>query len=412
MGDIKQLVRRLWRTRVLENYGYMTGVSAISSLIGLLLYPYVIRQIGVESYGLYAFALVLASYPSLLCTYGFHIPASKRIVDDERASRVVSTVFFSQLALVAFSMVAFVPIGMWVSIVREHRMLFFLAWMGIVSELLHPIWYFQATKNMRVSSGGALVMRLLQIPLVFLLVKEPSDNLVYMLIVVATTMGGSLFAFGYMLLHDGVRICIPQWRDVKLCYKESTPFFLTQCCSTLKMQALPTLVGALLGVRALAVYDLANKIVTLPRYALKSINEALFPEVWKHLTNDLVRSVIRKEHVIGLVAVVGIVLLSYPLTLLLGGKPLIMAFPVAVILSLTVYARLVSDAYVTFVFVPAHRYRLVTYNQLVAMVSSVALLLVSYWLTGSLCVVAASLTLSSLGEILFCWYVSRKYKLL
>ena len=46
-------LQRLRETRVLENYSFMTALSIFSALIGLIIYPYVIRMTGKDAYGAY-----------------------------------------------------------------------------------------------------------------------------------------------------------------------------------------------------------------------------------------------------------------------------------------------------------------------------------------------------------------------
>ena len=69
--------------KVLENYFFMTALQIISSLFGILIYPYIIRVIGAESYGLYVFALSVASYFIGFISFGFTFPAVKGIIENK-----------------------------------------------------------------------------------------------------------------------------------------------------------------------------------------------------------------------------------------------------------------------------------------------------------------------------------------
>ena len=83
--------------KVIENYFFMTTLQVISTLFGILIYPYVIRMLGAESYGIYVFALSITSYFISFITFGFNYPAMKSIVDNkddiEKKSLIVSSVF-------------------------------------------------------------------------------------------------------------------------------------------------------------------------------------------------------------------------------------------------------------------------------------------------------------------------------
>ena len=55
-------LQRLRETRVLENYSFMTALSIFSALIGLIIYPYVIRMTGKDAYGAYIYAFTIATF--------------------------------------------------------------------------------------------------------------------------------------------------------------------------------------------------------------------------------------------------------------------------------------------------------------------------------------------------------------
>ena len=50
-------LRDIWNnnTKVVENYAFMTILQVLNICFYLLIYPFLIRVLGAESYGLYAF---------------------------------------------------------------------------------------------------------------------------------------------------------------------------------------------------------------------------------------------------------------------------------------------------------------------------------------------------------------------
>ena len=64
---------------VVENYFFMTAIQLINSLFGIAIYPYLIRVLGADSYGLYAFALSVTSYFTSFISFGFNFPGVKAI---------------------------------------------------------------------------------------------------------------------------------------------------------------------------------------------------------------------------------------------------------------------------------------------------------------------------------------------
>ena len=98
-------LRDIWNnnTKVVENYAFMTILQVLNICFYLLIYPFLIRVLGAESYGLYAFALAVVTLFITFVSFGFDLPAAKKIAenagDKEQMSRVLSEVTATKIFL-------------------------------------------------------------------------------------------------------------------------------------------------------------------------------------------------------------------------------------------------------------------------------------------------------------------------
>lgn len=400
------------RTKLLENYIAMTALTFVSALVGLLLYPFVIRQVGTEAYGLYVFALTVSNYFDLLVNYGFDTPAVRRVVeckDDKQAlSAILSAIFTGKLLLFALSLLVFIPLVLFVPLMRENWLLFSLPFIQIFGMMLFPIWYFQGRKNMKIVTIINLIFRLLMIPLVFLFISSPEDNVFYMLIVVGMVFLGGVVATFQIRVRDGISYGLANLSELKIYFKEGWSFFLSSITGVFKESTLTLFLGICFGMHEVALYDLAVKIVNIPRLFTQSINKALFPEVVDKASKSRVKKIFRYEALIGLLVMACVAVFGYFLVLFMGGKEMLMAYPMAVILSVTIFTWLIVGAYIHFVFVPNNRYSFVAKNQFVAMISCLLIFGLIYGLTQSVFSVVIALSLSGIVEILYCIYLTKK----
>lgn len=400
------------RTKLLENYIAMTALTFVSALVGLLLYPFVIRQVGTEAYGLYVFALTVSNYFDLLVNYGFDTPAVRRVVeckDDKQAlSAILSAIFTGKLLLFSLSLLVFIPLVLFVPLMRENWLLFSLPIIQIFGMMLFPIWYFQGRKNMKIVTIINLIFRLLMIPLVFLFISSPEDNVLYMLIVVGMVFFGGVVATFQIRVRDGISYGLANLSELKIYFKEGWSFFLSSITGVFKESTLTLFLGICFGMHEVALYDLAVKIVNIPRLFTQSINKALFPEVVDKASKSRVKKIFRYEALIGLLVMACVAVFGYFLVLFMGGKEMLMAYPMAVILSVTIFTWLIVGAYIHFVFVPNNRYSFVAKNQFVAMISCLLIFGLIYGLTQSVFSVVIALSLSGIVEILYCIYLTKK----
>lgn len=402
---------KLKSTKVLQNYSYLSALNIVSALVGFLIYPYIIRTLGAEQYGLYAFILAIAMYFQDIIDFGFDSPCTKRVAlgagDKAELSRIVSVVFCCKILLIILSVTIALPIVLAIPVLRHNMCLFAVIFIQNLYKTFYPQWYYLGIKNMKFSSILQAVIRVSQIPLILIFVKNTDDLMVYAAIVSGTMFVGSIVG-GVNVLTDGIRPVRVSFAQIKEYYSEATPFFITTISGRVKEKTLTAVIGACFGMRDVAIYDLAMKLIQIPKLLLNSINAALFPEVVTNATPERVKKIIKYERLIALVTILCIVVFGYPATLILGGRDMIAAYPVALILSLTIYFALITGAYLQFVFVARGGYRFVAWNQVAALVSCMALCGIGMLVYPSVWSVALALSLSCAGEVLFCRIVSKR----
>lgn len=415
LSTIKNIIRPLRTSKVIENYSYMTALQIASALIGFIIYPIVIRRLGAEQYGLYAFTLSIVLYFQVVIEFGFDFPAVQAVSQNRdnprRLSEIVSTIFVAKSALFIVMGIVAAVVVYCIPLLKARWLLFGVIFLQNGINILFPQWYFQGIKQMREPSIINFICRLMQIPLVLWLVHDEGDLIFYAGIVSGTMLMGALAAVVYMLTH-GIRFSLPALRQLTPWFRDGLPFFLTDLAGNLKERILTNLIGVCLGMREVAIYDLATKVVQIPRLFTQSINKALFPEVVVRATRERVMKILHYERWIGIVISITVIAVGYWVIWLLGGKTMLDAYPLAVILSASIYTWLVTGAYLQFVFIPNHHYPLVTWNQVVALVSCLLLCVIGLQVGMGVYAVVVSLTLSGFAEIGFCRIISKKKQLL
>jgi len=257
-----------------------------------------------------------------------------------------------------------------------------------------------------------LTFRIVSLPFIFLFIKSPADNCIYAAITSLTVVLGGISALILLQSKEKISFQFVSMRKLKSYFQDALPFFWSSITGILKQESVTVIIGSFFGMRDVALYDLANKIIILPRLLTTSINGALFPRVMENIQKSVVKKIIRYETYIGLAVIAGVVIFGYWIILFLGGKQMIDTYPLSIILSATVLVWLVVGCYISFIFVPENKYYFVTRNQLVALIIFFVFCIPGVLIFHNILVVVASLTFSGLGEIVYCNYLIKKHKLL
>ena len=402
--------------KVAENYFFMTFLNSANLVISLLFFPYLIRTLGKEAYGMYVFILSNIQFFLIFVNFGFNYPALKKIslhsTDNKIKSQTLSEVFTAKIYLLVLCTLVFLVLVFSVPFVRTNLVFYAVIFTSLSICILSPAWYFQGIQKMKFVTYLNLTVRILTIPLILIFVKSPADLLNFTLIITPLPVLGGVFTFFYLQIKEKAQIRFIPFTSLKPVFTDAMPFFWTSAFGTFKQESVTLIIGTFFSMGSVALWDLANKIISIPRMITNSINSALFPKVVKNHNSESVKKIIRYESFIGLAISLLITVFGYWAVLVLGGKEMLAAYPLAVILSFTIYTGLVVGCYVNFVFIPHNHYYFVTKNQLVSFVSFLLLSAIGLLISKNIIALVSAFALSHLVEIIYCRYLTKKHKLL
>jgi len=414
IGKLKSLIRN--NKIVLENYFFMTILQVLNSMFYLLIYPFLIRTLGPNSYGLYVFSLSIVTYFILFVGFGFDMPAVKIIAqypkDQKEKSYTLSCVFTAKVYLEIISLIIFAVVVISIPYLHNNWLLLFICFSQTITSIIFPQWYFQGVQRMRIVTYIQLGLKIFSLPFIFLFVHSPNDIAIFAFITSMASVCGGIVAAMILIFHEKVKISWMPISEVKKWYKDAFPFFLSTSAGIIKEQSVTLIIGAFFGMKDVAIYDLANKIIMVPRTLLMSVNGALFPKIMANIRIGIIKKIIRYETIIGFMVIVSIAFFGKWIVSFMGGSTMADSYPLAVVLSITVLSWIVVGSYISFVFVPKGHYYFVTKNQIVAFVSFFLYCGVGLFFVQNAFVLVTALSLSGLTEIAFCKYLIKKERLL
>lgn len=412
--DICDLIKN--NKKIIENYFFMTVLQILNSFFYLLIYPYLIRKLGVESYGLFIFINSFAAYFVYFINFGFDMPALKAVaenLDDKLyVEKILSSIFTAKLFLFIVSFFIAIILLHSIPLLKENIYVFLICYFQVFSFVFFQQWYFQGIQRMKIITYLQLFLKILSLPFIFIFVTKPSDISTYGLIVTSTSVIFGIISLLIILHQYKLKIRLVSIGELKIWFKEALPFFFSNSSSALKDQIIILFIGTYFGMKELAIYDLANKIVLLPKLVFLNINNAIFPKLIKNIDRRKVKKIFRYETLVSLFVILLIVLFGPLIIEILGGEKMQSAYLLAIFISITIMSWLLVGAYISFVFVPNNKTSLVSKNQLIALVSFVLYTVILLMISKSIIAFSIAIALSGITEIFYCKYVTSKYKLL
>lgn len=171
--------------------------TVINLLFPIIIFPYTSRVLGPENLGKVDFATSVVSYFSLFASMG--IPAYGIIVcsrDRENRRRLNETV--SELLFLNLVFTAIVEILLLICIYSIKRFyvisnLLLLNALNMIFVIIGMDWFFNAIEQYKYITIRSFMMKVVSLFLIFILVKENQDYVIFAAIIIFSTVGANLF---------------------------------------------------------------------------------------------------------------------------------------------------------------------------------------------------------------------------
>lgn len=289
---------------------------------------------------------------------------------------------------------------------------FWITFLQTLTFILFPQWYYQGLQKMKMVTYIQFGFRLLSLPFIFIFIKSPQDVWVFALITSLASVLGGITAWLMIRYCDGIKIYWASIPAVKRAYLEAVPFCGSNIIGVAKEQGMILMAGSFLGMADVAIYDLANKIMLIPRTIFSKLNDALYPKMVVRSDKETNRRVLLYEVVLGIGAMLCVALFGPLAVYVLGGEQMMSSYGVTVILSFTILCWLVVGVFLQFYFVPAGYTRHILYNQIVAMSSCFIVAGVGLYFWHNVYALAVAYAFSGLCEIFYCYIVANNKRML
>ena len=398
--------------KIAENYFFMTLLLVLNSFFGLLIYPYLIRTLGAESYGVYIFVSTVVNYFICFIGFGFDMYGVRLIAENpfsiKKKSNVLSIIFTTKLYLEIVSIILAVLVSFVFPILRTYFWVYIVCFANTLLNIFFPTWYFQGVQKMRVVSYIQLIFKLLSLPFIFIFIKKPDDILLFAIIMTASSLLGALYAFIHLLVFEKLKISLVPIKHTLVYIKESQYFFYTNFLNMMKIQTINLIIGTRYSMTDLALYDLANRIVSIPLMLITNINSALFPKVVSNFNVPLIKKILMTERIIGILAVLTVVIFGKIAIQILGGEAMEGSYWIAVILSFTIFAFLQTSCYIGLILIPNRKDSYVLKDLILSFTTLFTLIALGILLSKNILVLPLAFSLAALAELLYLRNVSKK----
>jgi len=331
---------------LVDNFNFMSILQISQILMPLLIYPYLIRVLGKETYGVVAYSNAIVAYLLMFINFGFNISEIKEISvfrdQKGKVSEIVSSVLIIRTLIFVAAIIVLIVGVFSIPFFREHKWLY-LAYSGLlINAALNPGFYFLGIEKMKFITFITITANMIFLALTLVLVRNPSQ---YILVPLFTSIGsliGTIIGLYIMLVREKVSFVFQKAETLKAHFKESLPFFTARVSVLVIDKTNFVLLGSFVGYVEVAYYDLAAKFLAVMQTPVNVVVQVLFPNVSRTKNILLVLRTIKILLVFYILGYFSLFFIGEPLIKIIGSPELIPTKYVLYILAISALTDLVS----------------------------------------------------------------------
>jgi PST family polysaccharide transporter len=285
LNNFKQKVRSSTGKRLLSNFFSLSGIQMVSYLLPLITIPYLVRVLGVEKFGLIAFAQAIIQYFVIFTDYGFGLSATKQIAEHRENKNRVSEIFSSVLMIkMIMLVVSVIVLSIFIFIFDKFTkdwQLYYLTFGIVIGQSIFPIWYFQGIEKMHITALVNIVPKVIFTISIFIFVTSTED---YLYVPLINSLGFLLAGVVSLWLAIGrfkVFFKFPTFEQMKYQMLEGWHIFLGSISSNFSMLNITFFLGILTNPTMVGYYAAVEKIIR----PLASLNRPVINAIFPHLSN-------------------------------------------------------------------------------------------------------------------------------
>lgn len=259
-------------------------------ILPLILLPYLVRVLGIEYFGLLAFATATVSFFRGIVTYGFDLSGTQQIAvnkdNQKKIIEIFSSILIVKFILALITFIIFMFLLFFIDKFCMHWEVYLFTFLIVFGDVLFPIWYFQGIEKMRMITYLRISYKFIFVLSILLLVNEADD---FMLVPLFDSIGAILTGIISLYIINkkyNISFVLPIYSEIVFQFKNGWHIFLSQISVIMYTSINTFLLGILTTNEIVGFYSLAHKVYLALRGLLSPIIQALFPYLSKEYNNN------------------------------------------------------------------------------------------------------------------------------
>lgn len=268
------------KSSVKMNLFYNTLYQILLVITPLITSPYVSRTLGSDGLGVFSYTYSMANCFALVGMLGVTNYGNRTIasVQNDRTKR--SEAFWNIYTLQAITTVVLL-IAYFIFIFDispiEDRNIFLIQSLTVLCSMCDINWYFFGVEKFKLTVTRNIVIKIVNVVLIFLFVHNAKDTSIYTLIIVGSLLLSNLVVWPF--LRQEVDFVKPSFDKIKPHLNQTFVLFIPVIAITLYKRMDKIMLGMLSTMSQTGIYENTEKIINIPNSLIAALGTVMLPRM-------------------------------------------------------------------------------------------------------------------------------------
>ncbi|MFV8374221.1 flippase [Flavobacterium sp. LB1P62] len=280
---------------LVSNFVYLAILQGLNVLLPLITFPYLVRVLGIENFGLLSFSFALITYFQIITDFGFNSIATRDIsvaIEDKKMQQdifndVMSTKLF--LLVLCFFLMSIIVFSF--EIFSNHWELYFFSFGSVLGQAIFPVWFFQGMQKMRYITYLNIFTKIIFTIAIFTFVRQQED---YFLVPIFNASGiviAGILSFYFVKKHFDLQLKLQSFQRIKNQLIKGKYVFLSELKISLFTNTNTLILGIFVGNQAVGYFSAAEKLARAIGNFQTPISNVLFPFLANEMISNKIQTI-------------------------------------------------------------------------------------------------------------------------
>jgi PST family polysaccharide transporter len=285
------------------NFSSLSAFQLSNYIFPLITFPYLVRVLGPEKYGLISFASAFVLYFNIITDYGFNISATKAIslnrANRTKLSEILTNIFVIKLGLFFICTILFTVLVLSFSKFSDDLLIYIYSYFSLIGLVILPNWFFQGLEKMKYIAIINIAVKVFWVISVFIFIKSESDYLLLVLLNSFSIILISIICLVVIYFLFKIKFVKPSYAETRFLLVEGWYIFISTASISLYTNSNIFVLGLFASNEIVGYFSAADKIRMAFQNIASSAGQVIFPylsNLFKNSFNSAVRFV--KKYII------------------------------------------------------------------------------------------------------------------